>query len=423
MTTNNQAGGQEEIKVSIYSVIVVILCVLSWGASFISRNVWSSAIASASTLAKLGITAIQAGGIATAFYIGYVASNFFSGFLIDSIGAKKSLAITALGTGIATLFIPMCNGYWMIFLLRVLAGIFAGPLFSSITKFNFAYFPDRLRAVITGIMGVGPAVGSAIASIAFTPMVAAKGYQTAFIWAGATTLIVGIVVWVILKDRGVTKPMKDMESLSEEEKKKSTQNALKVFMRRDFLIGSVTHFFFMCASTGLMTWMLAYLINEKGMQPATAGLVFGSAQLLGLISGTLGGICSDLLKTRKWVMVVLCPLIAILLNIFTSFNSVGALTVCYMGIYLFQGMAGTNSNTMQAERAKGPYTGKVMGWYNAVCQLGSVVMPIILGAVLQYTGKYRLVIVAISSVFVINMILGLIVKDTYVKKEKAPKQA
>ena len=35
------------------------------------------------TLTALGITALQAGGIATAFYVGYVASNFFSGFLID----------------------------------------------------------------------------------------------------------------------------------------------------------------------------------------------------------------------------------------------------------------------------------------------------------------------------------------------------
>lgn len=413
MTTNQK---NEEIKINFYSIIVVALCALTWGVSFISRNVWSSAIASEATLSNLGITAVQAGGIATAFYVGYVASNFFSGWLIDAIGAKKSLAITALGTGAATLLIPFTSGYWVMFILRVLAGVFAGPLFSCITKFNYAYIPDKARAVVVGVTGAGPAVGSAVASIFFTPMVAEKGYQVAFIWAGVVTFVIGVIVWVLLKDRGVTMPVKQMEALSEEEKKNATKNAIKVFTQKDFLIGSATHFCFLCASTGLMTWMLAFLVNDKGMDAATAGLVFGSAQLFGLIAGTIGGILSDLLKSRKWVMIILAAVSFVSLNIFKTLDSVLALTVCYTINQLAQGAAGTCSNTMQSERAKGPYSGKVMGWYNAVCQLGSVIMPLITGAVLDSTGNYGTVITVISAVFIIVIILGLLVKDTYVKR-------
>ncbi len=413
MTTNEN---KEELKVNFYSFIVVALCALTWGVSFISRNVWSSAIASEATLVNLGITAVQAGGIATAFYIGYVISNFISGWLIDAIGAKKSLAITALGTGVATLLIPVTSGYWAMFLLRVLAGVFAGPLFSCITKFNYAYFPDQNRAVVTGLMGAGPAIGSAIASITFTPMVATRGYKVAFLWAGIVTFAVGAIVWIVLKDRGVTLPAKNMD-ISEEDKKNFTANALKVFMKKDFLIGSATHFAFLCASIGLATWMLAYLVNENGMAPATAGLVFGGAQLIGLVSGTLGGILSDVFKTRKWLMIIFALIGGLGLVLFTTLKSVGALTVCYSITNLCQAMAGTCSNTMQIERAKGPYSGKVMGWYNAICQLGSVTIPLVTGAVLDSTGSYKNVLFTIAAVLIIPVVLGLLVKDTYVKKQ------
>ena len=234
-TLENDVEKKDDRQVNFYSVLVAVIAGLTWGASFISRNVWSSAIASEATLTSLGITALQAGGIATAFYVGYVASNFFSGWLIDAIGARWSLAITALGTGLATLAIPFTSGYWVMFLLRVVAGIFAGPLFSCIVKFNLAYFPDKYRAIVTGFMGAGSALGQAVASIWFTPMVASKGYRVAFIWAGIVTAVVGVFVLLIIRDKGVTKPIKNMEALSEEEKKNATKGALKVFLQKDFL--------------------------------------------------------------------------------------------------------------------------------------------------------------------------------------------
>lgn len=409
---------EKEVKVNGYAILVCALCALTWGVSFISRSVWSSAIANELTLQNLGITSVQAAGIATAFYVGYVAANFFSGWLIDAIGAKKSLAITALGTGAATLLIPFVSGYWMMFFLRVIAGVFAGPLYSCITKFNFAYFPDSARAVVTGVMGAGPAVGNAIAGVWFTPMVATKGYKVAFIWAGIITVAVGVIVWIFLKDRGVTLPVKNMEGLTEEEKKNATKAAVKVFTQKDFLIGCVTHFCAMCASTGLVTWMLRYLVNGKGMDAAVAGGVFAAAQLMGLFSGTLGGIASDLFKTRKWCMIAFSLIAFAGFNLFKSLNSVGALTLCYCISQICAAMSGTASNTMQSERAKGPYSGKVMGWYNAICQLGSVFMPIITGAVFDKTGDYGQLVTTNTYAYLGMALLGFLVKDTYVKKAK-----
>ena len=414
--TTQQEKTTTEPQVNAYAIIVLVLCALTWGASFISRSVWNSAIASESTLTSLGITAMQAGGIATAFYIGYVISNFISGYLIDAVGARWSLAITALGTGAATILICFTQGYWIMFILRVLAGIFAGPLFSAIQKFNYAYFPNKFRAVVVGAMGAGPAVGTALASAWFTPLVAERGYVIAFMYAGIVTVAVGVIVLFALKDRGVTKPIRQMEGLSDDEKAKATKNAVKVFMQKDFIIGSVGHFLCMCGSTGMQTWILAYLINVKGLTPVTAGMVFASSQILGLVSGTLVGIINDALKTRKKTMVAGSLLYAVLFYGYMIIDSVLMLTVLSIVLRLVSGLVGSSSNTMQVERAKGPYSGKVMGWYNAICQLGSVVMPTVLGAIFTTTGNYGTIVTAIAAVYVLIFFVALLMKDTYGKE-------
>jgi len=70
----------EEISTTWYSWVVALLCLLTYAVSFVSRNVWSTAIPIAAPALNLSMTA--AGGLMTAYYIGYVASNFFSGFFV-----------------------------------------------------------------------------------------------------------------------------------------------------------------------------------------------------------------------------------------------------------------------------------------------------------------------------------------------------
>jgi MFS family permease len=117
------------VKTTPYSWFVAILVALTYGVSFVARNVWSTALPVAHE--SPGITMAAAGGLMTAFYIGYVASNFVTGFLVDKIGPRLTLSLATLLTGIFTLLIPAAPHYAALFALRVLAGASAGPLISG----------------------------------------------------------------------------------------------------------------------------------------------------------------------------------------------------------------------------------------------------------------------------------------------------
>ncbi|MEG0377318.1 MAG: MFS transporter, partial [Eubacterium sp.] len=211
----------EQVKVTGYSIIIAVLCLLTYSVSFVCRNVWNSALAVPGVTDGLGITALQAGGLATAFYVGYVVSNFFSGFIVDKFGPKISLLLAAAGTGLFTLLIPLASSYAMIFALRVLAGIASGPLFAGCAKMNYGWFDDKRRGVAVGFIMSGPAVGGAIASAAFVPIIQNQSWQTGFIIAGIIAIAVGILMLVFGKEKGLALASSKIK-LTAEEKKSDT---------------------------------------------------------------------------------------------------------------------------------------------------------------------------------------------------------
>ncbi|MEG0378884.1 MAG: MFS transporter, partial [Eubacterium sp.] len=186
------------------------------------------------------------------------------------------------------------------------------------------------------------------------------------------------------------------------------------FIKKDFLMGTFMHFLLIGAQMGMTTWILAFFVNVHGMAPATAGLVFGFSQALGLFTGSLAGIVCDVLKTRKWVVFVCGIANGILMWCYTLTSDITILTAIAVGIALFGAGLGNGNNIMQTERAKSPQAGKIMGWYNALCQLGSVVYPSVAGAILTFTGSYFAVIMLFAVSYVAVSLFSLTVKDTYV---------
>lgn len=403
-----------DVKVTGYSYLIAVLCMLTYAVSFVSRAVWNSSIAIDTTLTSLNITTIQAGTIASAFYVGYVVSNFLSGFIVDKLGPKLSLIFAGAGTGIFTLLLPFSSSYPVILVLRVLAGVASGPLFGAVTKMNYGWFDDRRRGVIVGFIMSGPAIGMAFSSAALTPVVANSGYKQAFLVAGVIAVVVGVLMLLLGKERGLA--LASGKLLSPEEKKADTAQAVKIFFRKNVLLVSVMNLLIVGAGQGLTTWILKFFVEEKGMTAAAAGAVFGGATAVGLVSGTLVGLLSDLLKTRKYIVVIGGVAAAVLLYCYSLTTNVAVLTCIAVLMQLSQACMTNGANFLQTEQVKSPQAGKIMGWYNGVTQLGSVIFPTLLAAILTaVNGRYFWVLMSVAAAYLISVVMVLFCEDTYGK--------
>ncbi|QGP91137.1 putative sulfoacetate transporter SauU [Neomoorella glycerini] len=398
-----EATRTSEMPITWYSWIIIALCMLSYAVSFVDRNVWSTAIPVAAPAMKLSMTA--AGGLMTAFYIGYVVANFVSGWFVDRFGPRLTLGLSSLVTGLFTLLLPFGNSYATLFILRIIAGAGSGALFSAGVKFQLGWFPKSARATAMGIMMTGPTLGSAIASGALAPVIRTSGWQTAFTYAGIMTIVVALAVLLFAKERGIAKasPKGAIGAGSGDATKPvTTQSFLSLVLKRSFLLGCIACFLSIGANQGFTTWIIAYFTKVRGFSLVVAGGIFAASSMVGLFGPTLAGFLCDLLKRRKAVCLVGAVGVALIIVALALTTNTSVL----WGIMLVRGLIGPflgiPLNTLQAESVAGPQAGSAMGFYNGIAQLGSVVFPIGLGLILDLTANnYFIVLMAIAITYLL----------------------
>lgn len=407
---------QEELPLTGYSWIIALLCSLTWIVSFISRNVWSTALPIAAP--ELGLTMTAAGGLMTAFYIGYVAGNFFTGFVVDSIGPRKTLATASILTGTFTLLIPFVSGYGPIFVLRILAGFSAGPLFAGGTKMQLAWFPVKARATAMQFVMSGPAIGMAIAAAGFAPIIQNQGWKQGFIVAGIVTVVVGVITFLAAKERGIAKiRTKKANTKTVEEKKEERKTLMGLIFRKQFVLGSFGQLLAVGAMNGFLTWIILYFTQVQGFTPIEAGSILGATSAVALFSGTISGFISDILKTRKKVVYIGCiaQFVSVMGLLLTK--NITLLWV-FMFLRVLIGAFAGNLNTIMAESNVGPYAGRTMGIYNMFCQLGSVIFPVFLGLILDITGSFFVVLTTVASTYLVMGVLVFFMEETAVREVK-----
>ncbi len=396
---------QAEAPVCLYSWVIAVLCLATYAVSMLCRNVWSTAIPVAAPALHLSMTA--AGGLMTAYYVGYVASNFLTGPLVDSIGPRKSLAAASVFTGLFTMLTPFASTYAVVFLLRVGAGIASGPLFAGVVKYQLGWFTQRLRATAMGFMMSGVTLGSMMASGVFAPVIQSRGWQTAFAYAGAVGVAVGLVFYIFAKERQPA-PTSGLKTQWGAEKKGAARaGLLAVLKQRSFVIGCVVMFLGLGANQGFATYLLVYLTKVHRLSLTAAGALAAGTLSIGLVSGTISGIISDFIGSRKKACYVgaagaTLGTIAILHS-----TNVTMLAVVLVLRQLIGSLMGVPLNTLQAETAAGAYAGRAMGIYNGLAQLGAVVFPLAAGVILDITGHNFFYV--LSAVAVIQVICGLLV--------------
>jgi ACS family hexuronate transporter-like MFS transporter len=133
------------------------------------------------------------GYISTAFFVAYMLSNAFSGFMIDRLGTRVGYALcmgfwTTAGLVHAFAITPLQFGVCRFFL-----GIGEAGNWPAAIKLTSEWFPPHERSTASGIFNSGSALGAIIAP----PLIAYLSFQ--YDWQ-ATFIILGIsgYIWLAL---------------------------------------------------------------------------------------------------------------------------------------------------------------------------------------------------------------------------------
>ncbi|HWF45797.1 MAG TPA: MFS transporter [Bryobacteraceae bacterium] len=135
----------------------------------------------------------QYGTIIACFQAGYAVMMLVAGWLIDKLGTRIGYMISAAVWSLSSMSHALARNAFEFGLARLGLGLGEAANFPAAIKTVATWFPQRERALATGIFNSGSNVGAVCAPLLVPVMAAKFGWHSAFLVTGSLSML-----WVIL---------------------------------------------------------------------------------------------------------------------------------------------------------------------------------------------------------------------------------
>ena len=370
-----------------------------------------------------GMSAVQAGMLASTALAGMMFGAMFFGMLADKIGRKKVILICVTLFSGFTFLGGFAENPMQFGVLRFIAGLGIGGVLPNLVALTSEYAPQKLRSTLVTGMFSGYAMGGIMAALLGTWLTPSFGWQIMFWIAGIPLLVLPLLfiflpesLAFLVKQQKTEKALAIVQKLSPEDKvtpqtvlvfneSKVPAASISALFKQGRLPGTLLFWlaFFMCLLMlyALGSW-LPKLMMAAGYSLGSS-LTFLLALNIGAVIGTAGG---GMLADRFHIKPVIISMltVGILALIGLGFNSPQPV------IYFLVSLAGASSVGCSillysyvaqfyplAVRSTG------LGWASGVGRMGAIVGPIVIGFLLglELPHKFNFLAVAVPAVLAV----------------------
>lgn len=279
----------------------LILLVLSGLINYLDRSTLS--IANRAVSDEMGLSASQMGLLLSAFSLPYAFAQLPMGALLDRLGARFTLGAGMLLWSVAQLaggFVRTLNQFFM---ARLLLGVGEAPQFPAGAKVFSEWFALKERGRPTGIFVASTTIAPALAPPLLTGLMFAFGWRGMFIIMGVAGILIAIAWYVIYRDRRdvplTAEEIAYLEDGQPADDRSMTSAEWRSLFRQRTTWGMIFGFMGVIYMVWLyLTWLPAYLEQERGLPLATAGWVMTIPYLAGTFGQLSSGVLADRLLAR-----------------------------------------------------------------------------------------------------------------------------
>jgi MFS family permease len=410
--------------------VVVLLCIMYFIAYFDRNNI---ATAGPSIIKEFHLTNTEFGLTASVFALFYALLQVFGGWIGEKIGPRRGLLILGVLWGLSTLFTGLAVGLVTLLIARAILGFSESATFPTATQAMSRWVPADRNGFVQGIVHSASRLGTAVAPIAVAAMILWSGWRASFIYVGILSVLWALIWYAMFRDRpremkGITK-----QELSEVPDLPRAADLPPVPWKRlirtilpvtlvDFAYGWVAWVFF--------TWIPTLLSDVYHQDVAKYGLLTSLVLIGGVVGDTLGGVASDWLIRRDWSArsarrallligfigsgVCLVPLV------FTP-----PLTVTVVSLALsFFFLELTNAQLWAIPMDVAPtWSGTASGMMNTGFGIAGIVSPIIVGALVDWTGGFAWPFGLSIGILLAATVLAGIMRPKLVRADVPPEDA
>jgi MFS family permease len=273
------------MKKQIYQNTIAILFALTWGLVILDRQAITFLFPV--LMKTFNLNNAQTGNIVLVTGLGFVISSLFLTPMSDRSGLKKlwlvpiiiSAGVFSGGTAFATSLMAM-------FIVRFLTGFADGPVYPLMTSILTIQGDPKKFASYIGLMQFSIGVIAMILGPTLTIQLAVHlNWHYAFIFTSLPTVIVGIIIWFVLKE---VRPAEATEGDSTAPEAPAVDNAMKwkdvprIFAYRNCVLSYISNVLAMVGFWGVVSFGTTYWVNEGGLTLEQAGYMTSISGVIGL---------------------------------------------------------------------------------------------------------------------------------------------
>jgi MFS family permease len=342
----------------------------------------------------------QAGTVAGIFFWGYLALQIPGGHLAKHWSPKKFISVLLIAWSLFAVGCGFARTYHELLLLRLLLGVAESGVFPA-TLILLSHWFSRAERARANAMWLLCLPGAVILSSPFSGwMLDHWGWRIMLIAEGALPLA-WLAIWLaFIQDHPAEArwlPQAERESLvaklrAESAALERSENIsyLRALMRPQVFVLAAIYFCFVSGQMGLLFWLPSATENFKKLSSLHTGIVYTFPFVVGAIALRVVARHSDKTHERHkhasaamslgglfiLLAVAVIPYSPLLAFVFITFSGIGAFAP--MGPFW----------AIPTETLPAKTVGSVMGFVNAIGNLGAYFAPLIVGYLNKITGNF-----------------------------------
>ena len=350
----------------------------------------------------LGLSDTAYGLGAGLFVVGYVLFEVPSNLMLYKVGARRWIARIMVSWGIATALMAFVQTEWQFYGLRFLIGAMEAGFAPGVLYYLTIWFPAAYRGRMTSMLFLASAfaglLGAPASGLVLSHMdgvLAMRGWHWLFLVGGLPCVVLGYIVFKVLKDR-----IEDARWLAPEERALLSANIARqnreiaghsligALKTPGFLMLGLIYFLIQVSSYGLNFWA-PHMIRTSGItNPTTIGLLTAVPYLCGALTMVVVGRVSDRTGERRKFVIGLMLLASVgffSAGIFDKQTAMLVLALSMMGAGVVAAIPAFWALPPKLVAGAGAAAGIAL--INTLGQLGGIVSPVVVGRIKDMAGS------------------------------------
>ncbi len=344
------------------------------------------------------------GLILSSFFWSYALLQIPGGWALDRYGPRKVITCSTILWGISQVALALATGGLSLILARIALGVAETPVSPSGAKMSSTWLARAERGRGASIMDCGSPLGVAVGGLIIAYLIdMLDSWRLAFIVAGIFSMSLALLAWFKLRDKPDDDERVNAAELAliqaddgahvQEEAQPCKGMGIDTRSLAGIMFGRAT---WAMIYFGLLTWGPSYLAQARGFDLKSIGNATFIIFMMGAAGSLCAGFCVDwLVKRGVRHGVAVKSLIAlsglVTLTMFLILpgvqSPVSAVALLSVASFFLTGGGGIYWS-LPALLAHKSRVGLVGGTMNMAGSVGGILVPIIVGLILELSGNF-----------------------------------